>query len=439
MKSLKYILIPFVIVGFLWSCETTEPFVNDIQTYLLLGSFDQAIAEAERVLETDSENGVAHYYRGMAVASKAQTVDPPADRKPYYEDSKESFENARRFMSEQESTPDELNDLDDLIVEFWAFEHNSGIEYLTEDSLRSAVSNPDRVAMDHLENAITMQPDSALSYIVLSSTQFNTGDISTAISTYEQAMEKLNRPDVEDYEFLISLYINQNRFDDAEPLTLEAMDVYPDKDQFIQFLADIYIQQGNVNEAISIIESLIENEPDNPQYYRVLGTQVYQNVSAINQEISQIYNEIFELERKLRSASGSEAEASRNELESLRNEVSELEEEAQELTEISINQMQEVVRLSENDDDAYSILGIIHQNRAASLFEKRNAIIDDNELADELDRQAREDLMAAMEYYERAAEINPNEAIYWESLFQVYTTLGMEEKARDAMEKADQL
>lgn len=439
MKSLKYILIPFVLVGFLWSCETTQPFVDDIQTFLLLGSFDEAIAEADRVLETDSENGVAHYYRGMAVASKAQTIDPAADRKPLYEDSKDSFEKADRFMSELESSPEELNELGDLITELWAFEHNSAIEYLTEDSLRNTVNSPDRIAMDHLENAITIQPDSALSYIVLSSTQFNTGDITTAISTYEEAMARLEQPEIEDYEFLISLYINQNRFDDAEPLTLEAMDAYPDSDQFVQFLADIYIQQGNVDEAISIIESLIENEPDNPQYYRVLGTQIYQNVSAINEEVSQIYEQIFNLERELRSASGSEAEAKRNELEALRVEVSALEEESNELTEISINQMKEVTRLSENDDDAYSILGIIHQNRAASLFERRNAIIDDNELADQLDRQAREDLMAAMEYYEQAAEIDSDNPMYWESLFQVYTTLGMEEKARNAMERADQL
>lgn len=439
MKSLKYILVPFVIVGFLWSCETTEPFVNDIQTYLLLGSFDEAIAEADRVLESDSSNGLAYYYRGLAVGSKAQTVDPPADREPYYEDANEDFEKAENFMSELEDAPEELGDIDDIITEFWAFEHNTGIEYLTEDSVRNSVESPDEIAMEHLENATTIQPDSALSYIVLSSTQFNTGDISSAITTYEQAMDRLEQAEIEDYEFLISLYINQDRFDDAEPLTLEAMEEYPDEDQFIQFLADIYIQLGNVDEAISIIEDLIEKEPDNPQYYRVLGTQIYQNVSAINEEISQKYDEIFELEQEVRSLSGSEAEAKKEELEELRNEVSELEEESEELTEISIEQMKEVVRLSENDDDAYSILGIIHQNRAASLFERRNAIVDDNELAQELDRQAREDLMAAMEYYEQAAEINPDESVYWESLFQVYTTLGMEEEAREAMEKADQL
>ncbi|MEX0662201.1 MAG: tetratricopeptide repeat protein [Balneolaceae bacterium] len=439
MKSLKYILIPFVIIGFLWSCETTDPFVSDIETHMVLGSFDEAIAEADRVLETQPDNGVAHYYRGMAVASKAQTVDPPVDRKSYYEDSKGSFEKAEEFMAQRETPPEELNDINDLVTEFWAYEHNSAIEYLTEDSVRTSVDSPDQIAMDHLDNAITIQPDSALSFIVLSSTQFNTGDISSAISTYEEAMERLENPEIEDYEFLISLYIDQNRYEDAEPLTQEAIETHPDEDQFVQFLADIYIQMDNVDEAIAIIEDLIESDPDNPQYYRVLGTQIYQNVTAINNEISGLYDQVFELEQEVRSLSGSEAEEKEGELESIQAEVAELEAESEELTEISINQMKEVIRLAEDDDDAYSILGIIHQNRAASLFERRNAIVDDNELASELDELAREDLMAAMEYYEQAAEINPEEPVYWESLFQVYTTLGMEEEAREAMNKADQL
>jgi tetratricopeptide (TPR) repeat protein len=98
--------------------------------------------------------------------------------------------------------------------------------------------------------------------------------------------------------------------------------------------------------------------------------------------------------------------------------------------------MEQVVELLPQDDDANNILGIIFQNKAANLFEQRNSIVDDNELVQELDDQAREALQEARTYYERAAEIDPDTPEYWESLFQVYTTLGMEEEAREAMEKA---
>lgn len=41
-----------------------------------------------------------------------------------------------------------------------------------------------------------------------------------------------------------------------------------------------------------------------------------------------------------------------------------------------------------------------------------------------------------MKNYEKATEIEPDNQSYWRSLFQVYTSLGMNEKAEAAMEKA---
>jgi len=124
------------------------------------------------------------------------------------------------------------------------------------------------------------------------------------------------------------------------------------------------------------------------------------------------------------------------ELEDVRERIDILQEESSELTDVAINNMEKVVELLPQDDEAYNILGIIYQNKAANLFEQRNSIVDDNELVQELDNRAREALQEARQYYERAAEINPDTPEYWESLFQVYTTLGMEEEARDAMQKA---
>ena len=120
----------------------------------------------------------------------------------------------------------------------------------------------------------------------------------------------------------------------------------------------------------------------------------------------------------------------------MREQIDELQQESSELTDIAIDNMEQVVELLPEDDDAHNILGIIYQNKAANLFEQRNSIVDDSELVQELDQRAREALQEARQYYERAAEIDPDVPEYWESLFQVYTTLGMEEEAREAMEKA---
>ncbi|WP_340105816.1 tetratricopeptide repeat protein [Rhodohalobacter sp. 8-1] len=436
MKRINILLFPLLLIGFLWGCETTDPLVSEMETNLFLGNYETVYEAADEALEADSSNSLAYFYRAVAYGFEAQDTDPSWERVPLYENSREAFMNSREWMNRAEERPGEYEEINDYITSFWAEEHNAAIGYLTDDSVRATVNEPVRYAIGHLESATTIQPDSALSYIVLASTQFNQGDTPQAIETYEMAMERMDVPEQDDYEFLISLYLNQEQYDKAFDMTQRAREDYPENTQFVQFLADVYIQRGDVDEAISIIESLIETDPDNPQYYRVLGTQIYQNVSAINSQVAELYNQAFDLEREIRSLSGDEREEAEEELRDVRNQIDELQNESSQLTEIAVNNMEKVVELLPEDDDAYNILGIIYQNKAANLFEQRNSIVDDNEMVQELDDQAREALQQARQYYERAAEINPDVPEYWESLFQVYTTLGMEEEAREAMEKA---
>lgn len=436
MKSTKILLFPLLLTGLLWGCETTDPLISEMETNTFLGNYEAVFNAADQALEKDSSNGLAYYYRGVAYGFKAQDTTPPWDRQSDYSSSRDAFMNAKEWMNQAEDPPEEFEEIENYITNFWAEEHNAAIAYLTDDSTSNSVDNPNRYALEHLENATTIQPDSSLSYVVLASTQFNMGNTPEAIETYEMAIERMDVPAEDDYEFLISLYLDQNQYDKAFDMTSRARDDYPDNTQFIQFLADIYIQQGNIDEAISIIEDLIEQEPNNPQYYRVLGTQIYQNVSTINTEVSELYNEAFDLEREIRSLSGDERAEAEQELKNVRERIDTLQQEAFELTDIAVENMEKVVELIPDDDEAYNILGIIYQNQAANLFEQRNSIVDDNEMVQELDEQAREALQQARGYYERAAEINPDEPAYWESLFQVYTTLGMEEEAREAMDKA---
>lgn len=436
MKYLKFVLFPLIFIGFMWGCETTDPLVSEMETNTFLGNYEAVLDAADRALEADSSNSLAYFYRGIAYGNIAQETDPTWERTPDYENSRSSFLEARELMAEAEETPEEFEEINDIINTYWANEHNEAISYLTDDSTRATVDEPVRYALGNLENAITMQPDSALSYIVLASTEFNQGNTEEAIEAYEMAIERLETPELDDYEFLITLYLDQEQYDKAEDLTMKAREDYPENTQFVQFLADIYIQKGDTQEAISIIEDLIAQEPENPQYYRVLGTQIYQNVSSINSEVSELYNQAFDMEREARSLSGDEQEEMMEEIEDMRERIDKLQNESEQLTTVAVENMEEVVRLRPEDDEAHNILGIIYQNKAANLFERRNSIVDDSELVQELDQRAREALQEAQKYYERAAEINPDEPSYWESLFQVYTTLGMEEEAREAMEKA---
>lgn len=435
MKSYKPFLLIFAVVGLLWACETTDPLINDVQLSLITGDFDEALAVTEAAIEADSLNYTAHYYKGIVLASQAEEMEIASDRRPYYERAKSSFDTARGLMENQEETPDELEELLNTIVSFWADEYNMGVNIQNDDSLFNATPDPYQVSLAHFHNAATINPDSAMTYQVLSSTYFQLDEIENAISTYETAVSLMDQPLVDDYEYLISLYLYNNQYDEALEYSHKALEEHPNETIFVQFLADAYIQQGERDQAIELIQGLIENEPENPQYRRVLGTQVYQSVDRMINRVSDLYEEHFDLRQAARNQSGDQLAETEAQIETLEVQIDEIETEIDDLTQISIREMIRVTELEPESEDAFFILGIIYQNRAANLFERRNNTTD-NQQAQQYDERARENLEEALIYYERAAEINPDNPENWQSLFQVYTNLGMEEEAEDAMRRA---
>ncbi|TVQ04850.1 MAG: hypothetical protein EA359_05050 [Balneolaceae bacterium] len=435
MKSYKPFLLILAIVGLLWACETTDPFVNEVQIGILTGNFESALAATEGAIEADPSNYVAHYYKGLVLASQAETFENAEERQPYYSRAKESFDTAKSIMEGLEETPEELEELNNSIISFWADEYNMGVSIQNDDSLFNATPDPYRVSLAHFQNAATINPDSAMTYQVMSSTHFQMNDIDSAISTYELAISLMQQPQVDDYEYIISLYLFNNQYDEAIAMSNRAQRDYPDEAVFVQFLADAYIQQGERDRAIELIENLIANDPDNPQYRRVLGTQIYQSVDRLTADVSGLYQRQFDLRQAARNQRGQELDQTQSQIEQLTSQINAKEREIDELTQISIRQMERVVELEPDSESANFILGIIYQNRAANLFERRNNTTDNQE-AMQYDDRARDNLREALKYYERAAELNPDNPENWQSLFQVYTTLGMEAEAQDAMRKA---
>lgn len=421
--------------GIFAACQTTDPLVRNAQSSIQLLQFEEALDFAEQALEENPDNPLALYYKGYALGGIAEELQPPSDRLSYYEEARESMDRAKAIADTMDSPPSELSEIDDIIVSMWANEHNSGAEIMTSDSARQATEQPDQTAMAHFQNAIAVEPDSSLSYIVLASVQYQTGEMETATRTYEQAMERMESPVYEDYEFLISLYFMQNRFEDARDLSMEAMQAFPNEPLFAQFLADSYLETGETEEALGMLENLVAENPDNPQYRFAYGTQLYRVAEEDLNQATSNYQRAYQMQEQMEQLTSSEQEEMAGEIEQLVAEAEEFEREGNDYADQAIEQIQASLDHNPEDDNAYNVLGIIYQNRAAALFDRRNNTRD-NEEARELDEQARETLNHAREYYERAAELNPDEPAYWESLFQVYTTLGMDEEAQDAMERA---
>lgn len=436
IKKLPHLVLT-LLIGVIVGCGSSNPLADEAQSNIESQNFEQALAAAEKSIEQNPNDPLGYYYKGVALGEIAGAEEDPAERTETYERMNEAFAQAKEVAEKAENTPGEIERIDAVRNVLWQTEHNRAIEYVQDDSLKGTVDNPTLASKNHLQNATIIQPDSALSWNVLSQVSGMNEDFEDAANAKEHYIEMVPDTTLEanDYMQLASYYF---QLEDEEQViqALEAgNEQFPEHEEIISNLADAYQRAGEADKAISTVERLVEKDPENPQYRLVLGTQIYQRALVLNDSLSSNSDQIFELRNKLNEASDSEANQIKQQISSLEQENEQLQTQVEELTNRAENELQQVLEQRPNDASAYNTLGIIYQNRAKAIFDKRNNT-NDNAKAAEFDKQGKELLEESMGYYEKATEIEPDNQQYWQRLFSIYTTLGMDEKAQEAMEKA---
>ena len=433
-KLFRNLLTAFLFVGILASCETTDPLVEEAQKNIFTQNYDSALAILDRSIAKDSTSGVPYYYKAMTYAEQARRINPPSNRKANYRNFRESIVTARDLFEGMEEQPEEAESVTPLVLNTWGYEHNNGIEYVNDDSVAQTVENPYEYSIAHLENAVIINPDSTLSWEILAQVAGIAENYEKAVDAQKEVMDLKNPPDSDDYLRLGVYQRNLGNLENAISTMEEGIEMYPDSIQLVQNLADMYMANGQRNMSISIIEDLIERDPDNAQYRLALGTQLLQATTEISEEITANYDMVYDLNSELRN-NPDDPDAIEASMDSLLALNQELTDEMNELSAKAESQLIRVTELRPDNATAYEYLAISFQNKAAALYEERN-FTTDNELANELDEQAKQELRQAMEYYEKAVEIDPDNAQYWQSLSRIYVQLDMQEKAEEAMEKA---
>ncbi len=432
---LKFLSIAVITIGLLNCGGPSNPLIKEAQDGINAGNYEAALASLDQAIEQDSASADAYYYKGVVYSEMAQNNSDVGDRKDSYTTMRTNLLKANDLYQSQGAKSLESVESQLLLDRNWGREHNMGVKYAQQDSSLPPTDNYFDISEDHFENAIIINPDSLISFEVLGEVYRLNSKVEEAIQTYNKIIDKRDSPEAFDYDRLGSLYLQNGEFDKATSILEKGLEVFPDSVSLVQKLADAYMNSGQNQKSITVIESLIERDPDNPQYHLVLGTQVYIMADDINESISSKYDQIFNLERDARDLRGQEKTDAENKIKELRSEIENQSKEAEELTEKAIQEIKLVTELRPNDASAFNTLGIIYQNRAAALFEKRNDT-EDNDEAAKIDTQAKDNLRLAMENYEKATEIEPDNKKYWTGLFEVYTALGMNEKAEAAMEKA---
>jgi tetratricopeptide (TPR) repeat protein len=437
MKKNLFRLFSFAVLAIIIiSCGgESNPLIKEAKDGIKAQNYDAALVSLEQALVQDSANADAYYYKGVVYSEMAQNNPNISGRKDSYSKMRENLLTAKSMYETQGIQSVESVETQMLIDRKWSEEHNLGVKYATGDSTLAPTDNPLDTAEDHLENAVVINPDSLLSFEVLAEVYRLNSNTEKGIQIYEDLITMKDEPEAYDYDRLGALYLSLEQYNKAKEILIDGVDLFPDSVSLVQKLADSYMKLGENQESIEVIESLIERDPNNPQYHLVLGTQVYIMASEITDDISSKYDEIFNLEREQRNLSGNAKKANQDKVSSLRASIEDQSQRADQLIDRAVQELQKVIEVKPDNSNAYNTLGIIYQNKAAALFDKRNATADNDEAA-KIDNQAKENLREAMKNYEKATEIEPDNQSYWRSLFQVYTSLGMNEKAEAAMEKA---
>lgn len=424
MKILFSRLFFLTLAVYVFASCTGDPLVKPIKEGIDAQDYEAAIVAADSALLTNPSNAMALYYRGYAMNMKAGATDDISAREALYTEMRSNLVDARAAFATMEKAPAEAEQVTNIILNAWGREHNKAIEYALDDSVMATVENPLDYSIQHLVNATTANPDSTLSYDVLAQVYYMNSDYEGAAEAMANVIELKNPGEASEYDRLASYNFLMGKPEVAVSALEEGLALYPDSTSLIQKMADGLFQTGDTERALELVEGLVKNDPTNAQYRLVIGTQIYQRVMTLSDSVSTNSDLIYDLR--------DEDEARVEELnainEELRGQIDLLTARAEEALIAAAD-------IEPENPMIFNTLGVVYQNKAAALFDQRNNTIDNDE-AMRLDELAKAEASIAMENYERAAELDPDNTNYWESLFRIYTSLGMLEEAEAAMEKA---
>jgi tetratricopeptide (TPR) repeat protein len=424
MKTLSSRLFFLTLAVYVFASCTGDPLVKPIKEGIDAQDYEAAIVAADSALLTNPSNAMALYYRGYAMNMKAGATDDITAREALYAEMRSNLVDARAAFATMEKAPAEAEQVTNIILNAWGREHNKAIEYALDDSVMATVENPLDYSIQHLVNATTANPDSTLSYDVLAQVYYMNSDYEGAAEAMAKVIELKNPGEASEYDRLASYNFLMGKPEVAVSALEEGLALYPDSTSLIQKMADGLFQTGDTDRALELVEGLVKNDPTNAQYRLVIGTQIYQRVMTLSDSVSTNSDLIYDLR--------DEDEARVEELNAINEEL------RGQIDLLTARAEEALIAAADIEPDnpmIFNTLGVVYQNKAAALFDQRNNTIDNDE-AMRLDELAKAEASLAMENYERAAELDPDNTNYWESLFRIYTSLGMLEEAEAAMEKA---
>lgn len=433
------------------ACGGGDPDIDTAKLNLKNKDYQKALEAVDKAIQLKPDNAYAYYYRGNIYSEWAKATADVSARQEKYMAMREAWNKCVEINNTLPKKGNEVALIDLTLPALWRTEHNTSIELAGADA-----PTPEQLqtAIAHLKNAQTIAPDTALTPYVLGEVYMMAKDTMNAIASLEYSL-KVGGTNYQRAMRLAGIMGSAGKNTEKTELLNALRTSFPDSIGIVQELANTFLATGDTDKAIAVVKELIDKDPSNANYHLVYGTQVYQAVIDLSTDIRKDFDDIFELRRRLNKAKAAARNApakSKSSVDSVgiiteiltQKEAGVLPKRAKmaELDAITMAEMKVVIELDPTNHTAYNVVGVVYQNRAAIISAEINSLDalakDYYERSDALDAKAKDTLREGLPYYEKAAELKPENKDYWNSLFRLYTSLNMMDKANEAYDKANQ-
>ncbi len=375
-----------------FQCASTE--LTSAKLYIKQEQYDKAKEALEKEIAKNAQSFEAYYLLGYLYGQEGQ-YDLMLDN----------------FNKSVEINPQFKKDADDNKLYYWAQSFNRGVGFFnkaskatTEDSVQMFYDK----TIEAFSNAIAIEPDSLSAYQNLGFAYVNAGQSAEAIPVVEKEialyLKKYNvqgdgpldkeqtKGLAESYAFLGELLTSQGSAnkdnkavsDEYYSKAAEQMKVankyYPNDPDILLHLSNAYIAADRLDEAMNAFKQGVEQEPEN-KYYRFNYGSMLLNAEKYEEAVAQL---------------------------------------------------SKAVEIDSEYENAIYNLAVTYVRWGADILDKATE-------ADEEDETYKEKYEAALPHLEKYVNtFDPENAQIWDLLFKVYTNLGMNDKAKDALEKSNQ-
>lgn len=402
------VLLLGITFGFFIGCSTLSPSSQKTTNpdELSLQELRVEINSIDQQLSSGNATADLYYQKGYLLSQYVQELEDPSERTATYEELQNALQNAERLFQEA-NLPSGKQKVDELLKVTWSTEHNMGVQIMQSDSTLDA-EDFDKAAV-HFKNATRVLPDTAISYKMEARAYYKNGNNREALMALEEARQEIDTLPPDMLEQLAFLYLETGQPSEAVQVYEEAETAFSSGNlNVIHGLANAYIASGDHVKAVSLLNELVENEPDNIIYAQTLATEYYHLGSSKLAEITE--------------PSGSSLS------------TAELLEDADSLFTRARRQLESSLSGESGNRELQEALVSFYQN-TASKYQSVLSEVSESEKT-EIKEIIRDYLSSSIPVYEELAQEYPDASRnYWQNLYEVYSYLGMSEKAEEVKSK----